>query len=36
MEEINELPFQERDYSAKILSIIRSGLSDSEIRAELE
>ena len=36
MEEINELPFQERDYSAKILGIIRSGLSDSEIRAELE
>lgn len=36
MEEINELPFQERDYSAKILGIIRSDLSDSEIRAELE
>ena len=36
MEEINEFLSQERDYSAQILGIIRSDLSDDEIRVRLE
>lgn len=36
MEEINEISMQERDYGAQILSIIRSDLDDSEIKARLE
>ncbi len=36
MEEKNEFSLQERDYGAKILSIIRSDLDDAEIRAQLE
>ena len=35
MEHMHDLPLQERDYSAKILSIVRSGLSDEEIRNSL-
>ena len=36
MEEKNEFPLQERDYSAQILSIIRSDLGDEEIKLQLE
>ena len=36
MEEKNEFLIQERDYGAKILSIIRSDLGDAEIREQLE
>lgn len=36
MEEKNEFPLQERDYSAQILGIIRSELSDDEIKTQLE
>ena len=35
MDEKNEFPMQERDYGAQILTIIRSGLSDEEIREQL-
>lgn len=36
MEEKNEFLAQERDHGAQILGIIRSGLGDGEIRAQLE
>ncbi len=36
MEEKTEFSSQERDYSAQILSIIRSDLSDGEIKTQLE
>lgn len=36
MDEKIEFSSQERDYGAKILSIIRSGLGDSEIKTQLE
>ena len=36
MEEKNELILQERDYSAQILGIIRSDISDEEIKSQLQ
>ena len=36
MEEKNELSVQERDYGARILSIIRSDSNDEEIKAQLQ
>lgn len=36
MEEKNEFPLQERDYSSQIVGIIRSNLNDDEIRERLE
>ncbi|MBO5702117.1 MAG: magnesium transporter [Clostridia bacterium] len=36
MEEKNEFFLSERDYGAQILNIIRSGLSDAEIKIQLE
>ena len=36
MEEKNEFPLLERDYGAQILALIRSGLSDEEIRGQLD
>ena len=36
MEEKNELILQERDYSTQILSIIRSDISDEEIKSQLQ
>lgn len=36
MEEKNEFPLQERDYSSQIVGIIRSNLTDDEIKERLE
>ncbi|MBQ3490281.1 MAG: magnesium transporter [Clostridia bacterium] len=36
MEEKNEFPLQERDYGAQILALIRSGLSDNELKEQLQ
>jgi len=36
MDEKKEFPLQERDYGAQILALIRSGLSDDEIREHLD